>query len=207
MWLGLRLHINILLIGDSHAEHLLPGLANEFKSINIGSFIQPGLPVESNKLFAQVFDLIKNDNNTHTVIFSAFWMDKIPTNDLKIKDDFVSTINTLKAANKKIIIMGDVSNFGIDPKNCKYQRIFSFDDARCHVSVKQNQENKKISSEIISNVLTELKGIQYIDTDLYFCNEDTCSMTNEDKILFRDAHHLNIDGSLYLGKKIYEKIN
>jgi peptidoglycan/LPS O-acetylase OafA/YrhL len=199
--------INILLIGDSHAEHLLPGLAKELKSINIGSFIQPGLPVETNELFAQAFDLIKNDKKIHTVIFSAFWMDKIPTNDLKIKDDFVSTINTLKAANKKIIIMGDVPNFGVDPKNCKYQRIFSFDDTRCHVSVKQSRENRKTSSKTISNVLAELKDIQYIDTDLYFCNESTCSMTNEDKILFRDAHHLNIEGSLYLGKKIYGKIN
>lgn len=199
--------ISILLIGDSHAEHLLPGLAKELKSINIGSFIQPGLPVESNELFAQAFDLIKNDINIHTIIFSAFWMDKIPKNDLKIKTDFLSTINNLKTANKKIIIMGDVPNFGIDPKNCKYQRIFSFDDTRCQVSVKQNQENKKIASELISDALNNVSEVKYIDVDQYFCNESTCSMKNEDTILFRDAHHLNIDGSLYLGKKTYEKIN
>ena len=43
-----------------------------------------------------------------------------------------------------------------------------------------------------------------IHTAKYFCQNGFCSMAKNGKLFYRDNHHLNINGSKYLGRKIVE---
>jgi peptidoglycan/LPS O-acetylase OafA/YrhL len=198
--------VSVLIVGDSHAEHLLPGLAKQFKTLNIGSFVQPGLPVQSNSLFSEAFELIKNDEDIKTVILSAFWMEKIPDASDQMKEDLVATLRMLVGANKNIVLMDDVPNFLFDPSRCKYQRIFRFDKTQCSIPVDLHEKNKGTYSEVISFSVEKIPEIHYIDLTDIFCNEETCSMQSGGHLLYRDMHHLNMNGSFFVGERVSVKL-
>lgn len=199
-------NITTLIVGDSHAEHILPGLARQFTGVNIGSFVQPGMPVQSDVLFTEAYELVKNDPGIKTVILSAFWMEKIPDGSAQTKEALISTLKMLVAANKRVLIMDDVPNFLFDPSRCKYQRIFRFDETQCNIAFDVHVKNKEVYSDVIKAALAAVPEVHYIDLDNVFCSVGKCSMEDGDHLLYRDMHHLNIDGSLYLGEKLHSDI-
>ena len=74
---------------------------------------------------------------------------------------------------------------------------------------KCNQEKNKYDSYYL-NFFDQLKTknilpIFFIDTYNLFCKNKLCSMAKNNELLYRDDNHLNINGSIYLGKKfLYE---
>jgi hypothetical protein len=47
-------------------------------------------------------------------------------------------------------------------------------------------------------------NVKLLNTAEYFCDSQFCSMANAGHVLYRDNHHLNLNGSRYLAKKIAE---
>jgi hypothetical protein len=46
-------------------------------------------------------------------------------------------------------------------------------------------------------------GVELLKTFGYFCDGANCFMNDGKKLLYRDTNHLNINGSEYLGKKLF----
>jgi len=193
--------IKILLVGDSHAEHWLPGIAEQFSDVNVGSFIQPQLPSLDSPAFKQPLDLISKDNNIETIIISAMWIDKIAPGLIEPEKQISRTLKTLSNANKNIYVMDDIPVFSFTPEKCKYGRRFS-SSSKCEMSLSDYQKQKTYYSTILLSALKQNPDVKFIGVHELLCDTKSCAMTADEKLLYRDTNHLNIAGSKYLAYRL-----
>ncbi|ADI30623.1 acyltransferase family protein [Methylotenera versatilis] len=195
--------IDTVIIGDSHAEHLFLGLAEELKNKNVGYYIKSGLPIISNKEFSAIFNEVANNQKITTVIMSSYWsqrLKEVPT-DSSFKNELQKTINMLNKHNKNIYILDDTPNFSFSPKNCK----FSGSYLRWHTCEDEATFFGKQKARYI-HTLDDIEkvnlNVKILRTTQLFCDENFCYMAKNGELLYRDPNHLSINGSRFVAKNI-----
>lgn len=196
--------IEMLLIGDSHAEHLLPGMAEQLKDINIGSFIQPELPSVDSPHFAQALQLVAGNKDIKAIVMSAQWVVKINPRVIEPEKQMIRTFQLLAHANKKIYVLDDIPEFPFSPEKCKYGRRFSGSGISCDTPLQEHLNQKRYYFDILTSALKNFSNIKFIPVDQFFCDEKICKMTYGSTLLYRDPNHLNVDGSKYLAKMLIQ---
>ena len=58
---------------------------------------------------------------------------------------------------------------------------------------------------VMLNAVKSNPEIKLLETYKYFCNENGCTMLNENNILYRDSNHLNILGSRFVGSQLVKE--
>jgi len=193
---------DIALIGDSHAEHLFIGLAEGLIDKNIVYYTKGSLPYIGNKEYDNIFNYVINDEDIKTVIISAAWLGRIREipQGSDFKNELDKTVKTLVNANKKVYLVEDVPKFSFDPKKCQYARKFSSDNF-C-IEDKKSYYNKGNVFSSLESVAKDNKNTKYLKVADYFCDNTVCKMAEDGVLFYRDFNHLNINGSIYLGRKI-----
>ena len=195
--------IDIAIIGDSHAEHLFPGLAKNLKDLNIVFYGGIGEPFLQNQNFDKIYNFVLNDPNIKDLILISNWRSLLNANNFEnFYNNLSDTSEKLSLKNKKVYISNDVPNFKFNPSKCKYVNRFIFENFCTQVynesdlfyleKFKEFKENKNLP-------------ITFIDTYNLFCNNSECSMAKNNELFYRDDNHLNINGSFFVGQKfLYE---
>jgi peptidoglycan/LPS O-acetylase OafA/YrhL len=203
--------IEIILLGDSHAEHLFLGLAESMPARNVAYYILGGVPVLSNPGFAQIYNEVKSNKAITTVIISSYWKmimssaKKSGDSDYSLLSEaFTNTITDLTKSGKTVIVTNDLPDF--DPEVCKYARLIG--NSKCT----QQFNATSIAESIPFNSLSKIKTLQNNDFSIFdsyslLCNTEHCSMNRHESLMFRDRNHLNINGSRYIGKELADFIN
>lgn len=183
-------NIDVVLVGDSHAEHLFLGLANAVKTKNITYYIQPGLGLASNPAFNSIFDTVISNPSIRTVVLSNKW------EDYQFRSiDLLRTIQILLDAKKRVFIFDDIPTFKSDPSLCKYK----FD---CQIDLDTFKiEHDSYSAKIYMRQFENL-GVPTIPVYKALCEELYCSMRSDNSVLYRDWNHLNFQGSDAVAKWI-----
>ena len=190
----------VALFGDSHAEHLFVGLANNLK----GNLVSPNISGDAFKgeeKFDYYIDYLKNNNDIDTIIYSAFWAYRykdLGPEMLYMKVE--ETIDELESSGKKIIIITDIPYFHIDASNCFYIKesipnVCSIGVEKFTPQLKYLDVLKKISNK---------RNIEIVNPSNLFCNESQCRMIIDGTIMYRDKNHLNFEGSNFVGKYIFQ---
>jgi len=190
----------VALFGDSHAEHLFVGLANNLK----GNLVSPNISGDAFKgeeKFDDYIDYLKNNNDIDTIIYSAFWAYRykdLGPEMLYMKVE--ETIDELESSGKKIIIITDIPYFHIDASNCFYIKesipnVCSIGVEKFTPQLKYLDVLKKISNK---------RNIEIVNPSNLFCNESQCRMIIDGTIMYRDKNHLNFEGSNFVGKYIFQ---
>ena len=195
----------IALIGDSHAEHLFIGLAEALPGTNIVYYIQNSSPFISNGRFKNIFQYVIGDPNIKTVILSGYWPGILnrARENARFESELDKTVSALIARNKKVYLAEDVPNFSFDPKNCKYQRMFSR-KISCAEDSHYFADQHSNYYPILQSIEKSHPNAKILEMTKYFCDAAFCKMSKEGILFYRDKNHLNINGSRYLGKKIVE---
>lgn len=196
--------IDMLLIGDSHAEHLLPGLSEQFKDLNVASFIHVDIPVIDSEKFKDAFAIVLADKNIKTVIISAAWEDKIAPSLDNLPTRLKNTFDAFKNSGKKLYVMDDIPSFLFDSAKCKYGRRFSDNGQTCSSDLANHLDRRKYYYDILQSAVSESGYPRLVQTYPYFCTEKSCSMTKDGSLLYRDSGHLTISGSEYLARRLLE---
>ena len=182
--------IDLILLGDSHAEHLFIGLAEALPNRNVGFYIRGVSPVRSEPEFRPLYESVLIQTNIRTVVISAMWsLRGIPVRET------AAMIKEFQAAGKVVFITDDTPRFNFDPSICKFK-------AECEQERKIFADSLNSYSQDLNSLLQEVRGLTRITTSEYLCERNSCSMTDKKKLLFRDFDHLNINGSRFIGKKI-----
>lgn len=101
--------IDVVLVGDSHAEHLFVGLAEAAPSKNIAYYVVAETPIRSDDDTNRVIDHVAADPAIATVIVSVNWaLRGVP------HDGLTATFKAFTAAGKAVYTTDDVPTFPFD---------------------------------------------------------------------------------------------
>ncbi|WP_248797563.1 acyltransferase family protein [Pseudomonas sp. MWU13-2105] len=196
--------VDMLLIGDSHAEHLLPGLSEQFKDLNVASFIHVDIPVIDSEKFKDAFEIVLADKSIKTVIISAAWEGKIVPSLDNLPSRLKNTFDAFKHSGKKLYVLDDIPSFLFDSAKCKYGRRFSGSGQTCSSELAEHLNRRKYYYDTLQSAVTASGYPTLIQTYKYFCTEKSCGMTRDGSLLYRDSNHLTISGSEYLARRLLQ---
>jgi len=198
--------IDIAIIGDSHAEHLFVGLAEAIPTKNIVYYDRAALPIIGNHEFDRIFDYVTSNKSLRIVILNAYWSSRRnekPKN-ISLTEGIIFTSQQLALNDKKVVVLNDVPVFSFNPKQCKFIRPLSFVN-NCNEN--KNYFDKKIKLYGPSlQLASKNSNITFINSASVFCKDNDCLMGKDGKLFYRDSDHLNINGSLYVGKFIADEM-
>lgn len=196
---------DVAILGDSHSEHLFPGLAEQLPESNVVLYAKGALPFISDSKFNRIFENVLGDKNTTVVVLSAYWARELKKYDVDVwKQELKGTVVALVNAGKSVYLIDDVPTFSFKPYKCKYAgRLGSENTCAENNSV----DNAKYFS-LFETIATEVGQGRVVVVRTYelFCEEGLCSMAGDGALYFRDRHHLNIQGSIMVGKRIAREI-
>lgn len=198
--------VTLALLGDSHAEHLFTGVAEQLHHVNVAYYAKNALPLLSENKFQVILDRVLQDQNIRQVVISALWINRlneIPKNTT-LASELSRTIKALQASGKKVYLADDNLKFIFDPQRCKFQRPFTH-STKCD-EPKVNLDNQRAQYiDALQEAVRLNPGVEWIEISSMMCTDATCSMASKGRLLYRDNNHLNIPGSQFVGAQIVAK--
>jgi peptidoglycan/LPS O-acetylase OafA/YrhL len=183
---------SVILLGDSHSEHLFLGLANKLGNQNSQYIDTGGLPVINSGTNRKIFLYVNNLPSPKVVVLSAFWSNRGVPPSLNI------AIKSLKKAGASVVLISDSPSFSINPLDCKFATKGEFESI-CFEKLPQS--SSEIDKNLVLQRIAKENDVVFFDIRELFCSvEDLCSMIDGDKLLFRDNNHLGVYGSNLVGK-------
>jgi len=192
--------VMVAIIGDSHAEHLYPGIARGLPDANVASYFSPSTVDPSTTPFDRIFANVAASPSIHTVVVNSFWGARgVPV-------DALSTgVSTLTRAGKRVIVTSDVPGFPFDPEVCKFRLAPAVNGSLCDASRDRMKGDHESIMRDLRTLSASAPGVEVIDTWNFLCPDDICSMTKNGQLLYRDPHHINSTGSSVLADVILER--
>lgn len=217
----------ISLVGDSHAHHLAFGLQKNMNEpfLLIGHGGTPPVrdlislryeKASNNPLMGQALDIVNKDPQIRTVILSARWDGfvnskkgsyevlgyKNENNLTTLSHLLTQTVEELIRNKKRVILLLDVPQLPINPKNCLKSRPFQKAAGICSFPEDKKKANDDQINEVIRKVAKKYPSMEVIDPSKAICNEGRCTIGDGHVIYYRDDNHLTDIGSDLVAKQI-----
>jgi peptidoglycan/LPS O-acetylase OafA/YrhL len=192
-------HHDIVLLGDSHAEHLFPGLAAQMPRSNLVFYGSGGLPFHDNANFNRIFETLLTDSHIKRVIVSANWFENLqafPAHEWQEK--LTKTIKLLTNSGKKVYLIEDVPRFSFSPSRCKY--VGRFGSSNLCGEADQHFSSTYMSS--FHSLASSNPDLSIIQIHPLFCGHGQCTMALHGNLYYRDDNHLNVSGSNFVAGSI-----
>lgn len=187
-----------VIIGDSHAEHLLIGFAEANPGESVAYYLRSPPPILDNLRFNQVFEYVLADPAITDVVLTFYW--RAP-NLLLEEEQLRRTVIELRSAGKRVHLVKNGPRFSFFPQRCKYDGAVLREANKCEESAADALPNEAFYSRIFDRVAKET-GSNLIEIKSLFCSEATCSMSASGQLLFRDRHHLNVAGAKHAAQRL-----
>ena len=62
-------------------------------------------------------------------------------------------------------------------------------------------------NELIDSILSRFPTVKVFDLSKMLCDSENCYAMRDGKMLYRDTHHLSVDGAEYVGSSLFDLIN
>lgn len=199
--------IDLVMIGDSHAEHLLLGLAEALPHLNIAVYPRSELPFTNSSEYTEIFQSLLNDNHIKHVLLTSMWAVAPLTTDERVAFErhLAATVELLTTAGKKVVLTTDTPKFGFDPQRCKFSHPLS-GQSSCDES---NESYRRVQSTYVPLFVAARKrnaNVSLIHFDDLFCDDSMCRMAIDGRIFFRDNNHVNFFGSQLVGSELAKQL-
>lgn len=188
----------VAILGDSHAEHLFIGAAEANPAENVVYYLRSAPPTLDNPRAKDVFQYVLSQPSIHTVMLAVWWRgDKLFYDAPRLKD----AVDALRASGKDVYLVEDVPRFPFYPQRCKYSGAAFREANRCDGTSEETLTNQSHYAHA-QRVVAAATGAKMIPVLDLFCGASTCSMAPDAQLLFRDRHHLNVNGSRLVGTRL-----
>jgi hypothetical protein len=188
--------VTFAILGDSHAEHLFPGLARALPDENVAFYVDDFQPVRGTDRMNRILDVLVASPTVETVLISVNWTGKgVQPGPL------AATVTELMDAGKRVYISDDNPTFGFGPFMCKYRQGLLL-GKRCDMDSADFAATHAAYVGKLEEVIAAAPGSILLQVAKNFCDESTCSMRRGDAVLFRDLNHLNELGSAYVAERV-----
>ena len=199
--------VDIVLLGDSHAEHLFIGMAEALPDKNVAFYSSGALPMSGQWRYEPVFAHLLNERNVSAVFVAGMWptQSKEALTYTTMTTELDAAIKALLGTGKHVVLLGDVPQFDFEPQTCKFARPLR-QSIRCEMPKSEFTKKSMRYQDALGEVKLRNPQIKLISLADFVCNDKTCSMVDGNTLLFRDNNHLNIPGSQSIGLKLAQKI-
>jgi peptidoglycan/LPS O-acetylase OafA/YrhL len=199
--------IDLVMIGDSHAEHLLLGMSEALPHLNMAVYQRSHLPFTSSAEYAEIFESVVNDTHIKFVLLAAMWADAPfkAGERATFERDLNTTVQLLTSAGKQVFVADDTPKFGFDPQRCKFNHPLS----GRHICEESNLAYHQVLASyvpILERAMASNPQLHLIRLNDVFCDDQMCHMAQDGHVLFRDSHHVNVLGSRQLGAVLAQQI-
>jgi peptidoglycan/LPS O-acetylase OafA/YrhL len=201
--------IDLVIIGDSHAEHVFAGLVRVFPHLNMAVYPRSGLPPFVRfPEYKEIFESVLKDSHIKYVLLTSQWVRDEPLNDKQknaFSHDLAQSLQLLTDAGKRVVLLSDTPKFNFDPQRCKFVHPIL---AKNYCSESSEPYRQLLGSylPLLESAHAAYPNVSLVHLDDLFCNESSCRMAADGQIFFRDDHHLNIDGSYFVGNALRHRI-
>lgn len=191
---------DLVIIGDSHAESLFPGLADLLNDKNVVFYgIGDGSPFSNNPEYAEVFNLVLTDPHIKQVVIAAMWERKLKLSAISDwSSSLVDTVERITRAGKEVYLVDDVPKFSFLPTRCKFDGRLG-EKNQCS---EPDNGSDLIYMPIFKKIAGSIGSVHLVSIRGQFCKNGTCWMARDGELLFRDEHHLTIAGSRLAATKL-----
>jgi peptidoglycan/LPS O-acetylase OafA/YrhL len=186
--------LDVIVLGNSHAGHLIPGLATVFPELSFRYYpISGGISLDNPSVLEAIALIDKHSIKADKVIVNSFWAIEDST-----PEDISLVGKRLGFNSSSIVLFNDVPNFKIDPVRCKYKKLFWL-PSPCAENLPEFSAHRKNLSGTYSR---EFPDVGLVDSASFFADGvgTRYTMSLGGSIFFRDGNHLNSKGSVELFK-------
>ena len=233
---------SIAIIGDSHAGHLFPGLAELVEKKGKGgvevfpaSCAIPLMGIQTSTrtgnedvdrmrrsgvaLHRLAWDSILSDLNIEYVILAhALGCSASDVIDLENPDEvdiekilrngFDRTLRSLIKARKKVIVVLDNPGLPFEPSACRprmFSKIFGSQACSFYSAIWDNAGFVRRYNSVVQEMKEKYPEIQIFDSAKYFKVENgKYSAVIDGRVMYVDVGHLNLDGSRYVARFLFD---
>ena len=160
---------------------------------------------------------LKENPNIRYVVLGSPFMQYVGSNTVLVKNDKVQnevipttmelaetqiklTLDTLRNMGVKPIVFAPPPSNDKDIGHCLMRSVFyDWDGELCRIEVGSYKRHQAAVLEMLSKLQGEYEVVYVSD---YLCKEQFCNTKLDGVFIYRDAGHLSIDGSQYLGEKM-----
>ena len=194
----------IVVWGDSHAAHIMPGLVARFGNYRIIPLAQFGCPPLEGWYDRTAPYCLKNNiadlksvlrEKPALVILAANWIDYTFSDVKRGLLDFIKKLQDAGITN--IVVMGQAPNWNKDLPSVLQETIVRESKIPARLSHDLNRKIFSIDSELSKAVTAE--GADYISVLNSICPSQACpTMTPAGDLMSRDSRHFTRAGSIYV---------
>ena len=196
--------VDVAVVGDSHAEQLFPGLAEALPALNVAYYIKHAPPFPGGYGFDRIFAHVAEQASIRYVVLGMSWatlLRDVPAGSSE-HAEILATIDALTRAGKTVYITDDVPSFPFDANTCKRYRWFGWKRCEIRSDVEQRRYGPEVAA--VAKAIEGRTDVRLLATRKYFCGDTVCGMIRDGRLLYRDDNHINLEGSLLVGRKLVE---
>lgn len=201
----------VVLIGDSHAYHMLYGLMKYYDGLG-----------ENLLLLSTRFPYwgLKSDGNpyqdaTQPMLEKALGMDTVKTvvisTNLRFHtspeaqttiDAARETFRRFLGAGKRVIFVRDVPALGFDPRSCIKRAGVASSATRepCAITRAAWNQQMEYHDQVVTRLAREFPQVGWFDAAAPLCDKDHCHAMIDGRLMYRDENHLTLEGDLLIGR-------
>lgn len=193
----------LVILGDSHAEHLFPGAVDAFPAANIGlvAFRSPHLfngPDGAQK----VGDVIGGDQGVKVVIISRM-LDRSEAGILPDERvELPALADQLARAGKQVFVLDDVPSWPSDMFTCAYRHALVLPGTVCTADRAFFATRHALVSAQLNDMLAPIAGVRRLESFWTFCDKSICKRADDQQLLYSDEDHLSAVGSRLLWRSM-----
>jgi peptidoglycan/LPS O-acetylase OafA/YrhL len=214
----------VAIIGDSHAEHLFIGLANNALVGNYMYYTQRCLPFLGLRRLGKpdcenmqkAIEYIVASATIHTVVLSAKWPYRAFESDFRFIEDssdqnsetifkrsLSRTIGALRAAGKTVVFAFSVPFVGVYVSTCYGPVPFLRTRGACGVDYEEVIKREEAYRRLVEETLANYPEVRRWDPRGLLCENGVCPVMRGGKFIYRDNYdHLTDYGSGLLAKSL-----
>ncbi|OEZ56206.1 acyltransferase family protein [Duganella sp. HH105] len=203
----------VAMVGDSHAFHVWAGLNRYYhgKGENLVYFGTRvpfvGLPAGDDpyqKVVPMMLDKVMNEPTVKTVIISTFARLNIEDEGGKrMTQALHDTIAMFIASGRKVVYISDTPYLDFEPRSCIRRAGVASSQTRTDCSLPRAKQDEQIARHKVAEkqALRDFPTVQVFDAAAQLCDAQRCLVMRENKLLYRDTHHLSHEGDLFMGER------
>ncbi len=195
--------VDIALVGDSHAEHLFLGIADALPAKNVAFYTKGAPAFLGRPEFVNIFESIMSSKSIRHIVVASLWEAAsagVPEGS-SLDKEISFLIDALTKAGKKVYIAEDTPIFDFTGNECKRYRWFGWKNPRCEVGADWEMRHYDRYISALRHATQGRADVKLLEVLKHFCDANACSMINGNEILYRDTNHLNVKGSIFIGKR------